>query len=59
MKEIWKDIEGYEGAYEVSNLGRVHSIPHRTLRGISGVDHILPQYDNGHGYMAVELWKGG
>ena len=58
MKEIWKDIEGYEGAYEVSNLGRVHSIPHRTFRGISGVDHILPQYDNGHGYMAVELWKG-
>ena len=25
MKEIWKDIEGYEGLYQVSNLGRVRS----------------------------------
>ena len=23
MDEIWKDIEGYEGDYQVSNLGRV------------------------------------
>jgi hypothetical protein len=23
MKEIWKDIQGYEGIYQVSNLGRV------------------------------------
>lgn len=23
MDEIWKDIEGYEGLYQVSNLGRV------------------------------------
>jgi hypothetical protein len=26
MKEIWKDIEGYEGLYQVSNLGRVKSM---------------------------------
>lgn len=25
-KEIWKSIEGYEGYYEVSNLGRVKSL---------------------------------
>lgn len=25
-KEIWKDIEGYEGRYQVSNLGRVKSL---------------------------------
>lgn len=23
MDEIWKDIEGYEGLYQVSNLGRI------------------------------------
>ncbi len=27
MIEIWKDIEGYEGLYQVSNLGRVKSLP--------------------------------
>jgi len=25
-EEIWKDIEGYEGYYQVSNLGRVRSL---------------------------------
>lgn len=25
-KEIWKDVKGYEGLYQVSNLGRVWSV---------------------------------
>ena len=31
MKEIWKDIEGYEGLYQVSNKGRVKSLK-RTIK---------------------------
>lgn len=27
MKEVWKDILGYEGLYQVSNLGDVKSLP--------------------------------
>lgn len=26
MKEIWKDIDGYEGRYQISNFGNVKSI---------------------------------
>lgn len=26
QEEIWKDIKGYEGLYQVSNLGRIKSI---------------------------------
>lgn len=26
MKEIWKDVKGYDGIYQVSNLGRVKSL---------------------------------
>lgn len=26
MEEIWKDVVGYEGLYQVSNLGRVRSV---------------------------------
>ena len=36
MKEIWKPINGYEGIYEVSNLGNVRS-----------VDRVVKQMNNG------------
>jgi len=29
MNEIWKNIPGYEGMYQVSNIGRVKSLPKR------------------------------
>lgn len=25
MKEIWKDVKGFEGLYQVSNLGKIKS----------------------------------
>ena len=36
MKEIWKNVKGYEGLYEVSNLGRVK----RVERGITRKDGV-------------------
>ena len=33
MKEIWKDIKGYEGLYQVSNMGRVKSLKRISLDG--------------------------
>lgn len=26
MTEVWKDIEGYEGVYQVSNFGQIKSL---------------------------------
>lgn len=26
MEEIWKDVKGYEGLYQVSNFGNVKSL---------------------------------
>ena len=31
MKEIWKDIKGYEGLYKVSNLGNIYSIKNNKI----------------------------
>ena len=31
MIEIWKDIRGYEGLYQVSSLGRVKSLAKEIL----------------------------
>ena len=49
MGEIWKDIPGFEGLYQVSNLGRVKSLNyHRTVK-----ERILnPSAENG-GYKRV------
>ena len=30
-KEKWKDIVGFEGIYQISNYGRVKSLPRETL----------------------------
>jgi len=36
--EIWKDIEGFEGLYQVSNLGSVRSLAHRVRLIAHGVE---------------------
>ena len=54
MKEIFKDIENYEGLYKVSNLGNV-----KTLRKRKGNTKLLSPNDIGNGYLRVSLYKNG
>lgn len=60
MKEIWKDIDGYEGLYQVSNLGRVKSLKcwDVNLRDYTDKELVLSPTDNGHGYLIIGLRKG-
>lgn len=56
IEEIWKDIDGYEGLYKISNLGRVKSLGR--MRGcIYTGDKFLNQHDNGQGYMVYDLYN--
>lgn len=55
MNEIWKPIEGYEGLYEVSNLGRVRSLKHKG----AGEARILKSMDGCADYSYVTLSKNG
>lgn len=41
MEEIWKDIKGYEGLYQVSNTGRVKALLRYDSRGNLRVERIL------------------
>lgn len=64
MEEYWKDIEGYEGLYKVSNLGRVKSLSRYHWNGsgwCKSKDRILkPRIDkNKKTYYSVQLVKGG
>lgn len=54
MNEIWKDIEGYNGLYQISNLGRVKSLGRRG-KGCSLEDRILKPMVNKDGYHLVNL----
>ena len=45
-KEIWKDVPGYEGRYQVSNKGRA--------KGLKG---ILSTYVGNTGYIKLKIYK--
>lgn len=56
MKEIWKDIAGYEGKYQVSNRGRVRSLEYHNMRGIKRIGFLRPTVvGRGIGYLRVAL----
>ena len=53
--EEWRDIAGYEGVYQVSNLGRVKSLNY----GRTGKEKCLEPWGNGGGYLQVSLRNNG
>ena len=57
--EVWKDIEGYEGMYQASSLGRVRSLDRVAANGrqIKGV--VLRPAPNSKGYLCVSLHNNG
>lgn len=62
MVEVWKNVVGYEGIYEVSNLGRVrthkekttHSVRHGTRRW---KQRVLKPKSSKTREPRVSLWK--
>lgn len=65
MIEEWKDIEGFEGLYQVSNLGRVKSLERKVNADFNlGKTHIykekiLKPYKEARGYLKVTLYNNG
>lgn len=60
-QEIWRPVVGYEGLYEVSNMGRVKSLYRSFLRKDNWPmvvnERILKQQHNADGYLCVTLSK--
>lgn len=56
VTEAWLPIAGFEGLYEVSDLGRVSSVGHN-WRGYGR--RIIVAQDNSHGYLKVRLSIAG
>ena len=58
MTEEWKDVEGYEGCYQVSNLGNIKSLS-KTVNGRHRPEIYLKQMETEDGYLKVFLCKSG
>ena len=54
MIERWKDIDGYEGYYQVSNFGEVRTVGHKYQR--KGF-HKIKLHNNRNGYWLADLHK--
>jgi hypothetical protein len=57
-KVIWKDIEGYEGYYQISNSGIIKSLQRISASGKLLKEKIMKPINNG-GYDVVWLVKDG
>lgn len=62
--EIWKPIAGFDGCYEVSNLGHVKSIGRLCKRKLFGgfmkvKERIMKPHLNKFGYQQIYLSRGG
>lgn len=63
MQEIWKPVPGYEGLYDVSNLGRVRSLTRRVTRNVGVTKlvagRILREQWTARRYAQISLSKNG
>ena len=64
MTETWKDVPGYEGKYQVSDLGRVRSLPHKVRVVAHGTEatrmspgRILRPGPRSSGHLTVSLGR--
>lgn len=63
--EIWKDIEGYEGLYQISNFGRVKSLSrlnhcgHKGSKPLRINEYIRKPQITPKGYLNIKLSKDG
>ena len=59
MTEIWKDIQGYEGYYQVSNLGEVRSLDRIDSAGARRKGKRVNLFCDKDGYLLANLINYG
>lgn len=61
IKEIWKDVKGYEGLYQISNLGRTKCLPKMTWNGHKYIkrEEVISKISDKNKYKHIALNKDG
>ena len=57
--EVWKDVVGYEGLYQVSDRGNVYSVERLNSRGYKIGGRIMKPNYRRDGYLTVDLHSNG
>lgn len=57
--ERWRDVEGFEGLYQISDYGRVKSLSRRIDKTHNYKSRILKQVHDKNGYLKCTLSKNG
>ena len=57
--EVWRDVKGFEGLYQVSNMGRMKILAHTNKRGYKRKGKIMKLSFNAYGYRQVGIFKNG
>jgi hypothetical protein len=55
--EVWKDIKGYDGTFQISSLGNVKRV--KSPSGKYLVCKLLKVCKHKNGYSGISLWKNG
>lgn len=62
-QEIWKPVNGFEGLYEVSSLGRIKMLSHYARRAANSKvllkERIVKEWETQKGYLCVDLFRDG
>ena len=60
QNEIWRDVVGYEGLYQISNLGRLKHLATPRKKGTGKYErdeHFCTSHVQNNGYLVVDLYK--
>lgn len=57
MEEIWKDIKGYEGLYQISNYGNIKRFYKNTQKRSVLFKILKPQQTTKYGHLNIRLYK--
>lgn len=57
--EVWRDVKGFEGLYQVSNMGRVKILARIDKWGYKRKERMVKSSLSASGYLQINLYKNG
>ena len=59
MDEVWKNINGYDGTFQISTFGNVRRMKSPSGKTLIGIKNLKTYKNPTNGYVSIALWKNG